>query len=114
MYSKIKLGKRTSRKKLKELRRAHRQKKLIEFGKKLNENLPDSEKWFHDKFKKEEIERIVGNKLDNPFHDLPNAVFGNSFIPDITNKGYKYIEVDGSIHETLKVATRDFAKRQTL
>jgi very-short-patch-repair endonuclease len=100
-----------SRKKLKELKRRAKSERLVRFSKELNKNVPASEVWFRTKFKKEVFERLVGKTRDNDFHDLYNAVFGQCFIPDIMNEGYKYIiEVDGSIHDTLKQAYRDIKK----
>lgn len=106
----IPISKKTSRKKIKALRRQHRQEKLIEFSKELNKTIPASEVWFREKFENESIERIFGGR-ETPFNDIYNAVIGLSFIADVANDGYKYIiEVDGSIHDTLKQAYKDLAK----
>ncbi len=65
------------------------------FAEKLNANMPESEKWFWKKW----IESGLSSK-----DDIPNKVFNDKFIPDITNEVKKYvIEIDGKIHKFKKL-----------
>ena len=57
----------------------------------LNQNLPKSEIWFHNLYEQYRDKNDLNN---HPFHNR---------IPDVINKKYKYIiEIDGSVHDTLK------------
>lgn len=75
-----------------------RKSELYAFAYQLNCNLPKSEQWFWDKWKKADM----ADQFDYP--NKPR--FG--FIPDVINMVYKYIiEVDGSIHDNLKQQLKD-------
>lgn len=67
----------------------------------LNNNLPNSERWFWEKFK--------------PFrdgNDKPNVPIGR-FIFDVVNKPHKYvIEIDGSIHNLEQQKNKDEMKNK--
>lgn len=78
-------------------------KRKQKFADKLNENLPESEKWFW-----AEWERI-GMKHGE---DQANEILCG-FIPDVLNHKYKYvIEVDGLIHIKKKIKKRDEIKNE--
>ncbi len=73
---------------------------LKKVAKRLNDDLPKSEKWFLNKYKKSGINiRFISN---SPFL---------GYIPDLINKEFKIIiEVDGSIHENDDVKKKDIEK----
>jgi len=91
---------------------------LSMFGERLEANLPASERWFRELYFKEDIKRTFS---EDHFKDQYNVPFNSTFIPDVTNRGYKYIiEIDGGYHNTpeqqFKDAKRDhyFIKREYL
>lgn len=78
---KNKLRIKTKKKKIKEINK---------FADGLNKCIPNSEKWFWNKYQ-------LG-KYDHK-DDRPNIVINNTFIGDIVNNTFNYIiEIDGSIH----------------
>lgn len=71
-----------------------KKKKLKEYSKQLNQNLALSEKWFINLYKSHKL------NLNN---DVFNKPFKVKYIPDVLNRKYRYVlEIDGSIHNTLK------------
>lgn len=73
-------------------------------AKQLNKNLPKSEKWFRDRFEKEEFFKDLEIEYNKPF---------KRFIYDaISLKKQIAIEVDGSIHDEKTVKIRDEEKNK--
>lgn len=108
---KLKYKGKSKKKDLKRLRKIKRVRGLIELALELNKNLPASEVWFHEKFNNEVFPRITGRCSLGIFEDIKNEPFFDLYIPDVINHGYKYIiEIDGSVHETLKQSYKDLAK----
>lgn len=71
--------------------------RLEKYALKIEKNLPKSEKWFREKW----IELFKNDLEINTDHY--NSPFGK-YIPDVVNHVYKYIiEIDGSIHNSVKV-----------
>lgn len=101
------LSRQINKKRTRRRKKSRNKKSRIElFSLKLKKNTPQSEVWFLELYKKETINR---NKLKH-YKDLMNEPLGR-FIPDIHNKGYKYvIEVDGSIHDSEVQKFRDAQK----
>ena len=74
----------------------------------LEGNLPTSEKWFRELYLKEDIKRTFSEDL---FKDEFNRPFNSKYIPDVCNRGYKYIiEIDGSIHSRPDIILKDKIK----
>lgn len=97
-------------------KRANDKKRKIELRNKLLEtrsnwletSLPKSEVWFREKYLKEDINRMFKEDL---FKDKFNKPFNQRYIPDVSNKGYKYIiEIDGSWHDRADAQIRDNKK----
>jgi len=83
------------------MKKRRRKSELYAFAYQLNCNLPKSEQWFWDKWRKADM----ADQFDYP--NKPR--FG--FIPDVINMVHKYIiEIDGSIHDDLKQQIRDTHK----
>lgn len=83
------------------LTRKQKKRGRIEFGRKLNENLPKSEQWF---------QRLYKSFQDS--HDQYNMTWAG-YIPDVINKKYKYIiEIDGSIHDREDIKAKDKLKEE--
>lgn len=79
-----------------------------ERSKKLESSLPKSEIWFRAKYEKEDINRQFKEKL---FKDHYNDPVNRTYIPDVHNRGYKYIiEVDGSFHDRADQQLKDIKK----
>lgn len=78
-----------------------RKRILLRKSKELNENLPESERWFWREWKQSGLEHK---------DDLPNAVL-HKYIPDVMNNTFKYvIEIDGDSHENNRSKNRDTKK----
>jgi len=103
-YSKSKRKSASDRKK----RKKARKQQLEKYSKQLEDNLPKSEAWFRNLYLKEEIHRNHANPF---FKDKFNVAINNKYIPDVSNRGYRYIiEVDGSWHDQPDVILRDIKK----
>lgn len=80
---------------------SNRKRAWKEFAKKLNSNIPKSEKWFLEYY-----ENIIH------WEDKFNVVYSWT-IPDVLNLHFKYVvEVDGSIHDLPEIQERDRVKNQ--
>lgn len=81
---------------LRKARKKAKRTRLKNFATQLNDNLPNSERWFNDLYKEH---RHSDDKANIPFALR---------IPDIINKTYKYIiEIDGSAHNSAKARRHD-------
>lgn len=94
----------------KNLKRKERKALLDSRSVSLATDLPKSEAWFYRKYFKEHILRQFTSKR---FQDQFNKPTCNWYIPDVSNKGYRYIiEIDGSFHDRadqkLKDAKKDY------
>lgn len=89
-------------------RKKARKQQLEKYSKQLEDNLPKSEAWFRELYLKEVFER----KHTNPFFkDRFNVAINNRYIPDVSNRGYRYIiEIDGSWHDRADVIMQDIKK----
>lgn len=84
----------------------NRDSRLTQYGKKIEKNLPESEKWFRAKW----LELFSQVEPITLYQDQFNTPLGK-YIPDVINNGYKYIiEIDGSIHKDEIVAFKDRLK----
>jgi len=83
------------------LKRTKKKRDLQLVAQRLNSNLPQSEKWFQDFWKKSGLEHERGEYNKPWMH----------YIPDVINHKFKYvIEIDGSIHEKRSQKKRDLRK----
>lgn len=80
-----------------------RNKWILNKAKQLNDNLPASEKWFHEKFRNTEQNKIMNFKS--------NQIFRSLYICDLISIKYKtIIEIDGSFHELPQQKLKDEIK----
>jgi very-short-patch-repair endonuclease len=95
-------------------KKEERKKSLLEFASKLARNLPKSEKWFFEAFKKSGFPRLNSNnqrRVKALRIGKSNKVFQNKYIPDLVNHKLKYIiEIDGSVHQLEEVKRKDERK----
>lgn len=100
-YSKLKKNRSKERNK----RKKARVQRLEGFSKQLENNLPKSEVWFRDLY----IKEVFDKRHNNPFFcDKFNESINNKYIPDVSNRGYRYIiEIDGSWHDQLEAQRYD-------
>ena len=91
------------------LKTAEKTLAMEELARKLNENLPTSEQWFHDIYRPH-FESFHHIEL---YRDKFNYNFNDVYIPDLINIGYKYIvEIDGSFHDNGIVKIKDERKNE--
>lgn len=85
-----------------------RVKRLEQYSKRLETDLPKSEQWFREKYTREVINRL---RKEDYYLDQFNKPFNTTYIPDVHNKGYRYvIEIDGSWHDKPGEQVRDTKK----
>jgi very-short-patch-repair endonuclease len=89
--------------------------KMKEYSRQLNQSLPKSEVWFHNKLKETCFPFRVGRTKKGVTTDIEfmhnNKPFQNTFIPDVVCHKYKFvIEVDGSIHNLEEIKRKDRLK----
>ena len=98
--------KKVKKKKLRKIKRLEKLKKLkrvpiLQFCELLEKNLPKSEEWFRDLWRRSEMEHTA-DQYNRPLC---------GFIPDVQNSVYNYvIEIDGSIHNQKKQRQADQKK----
>ena len=94
----IKSGKGSLKKFIKKTK-VKRKQELKHLANSLNNNLPSSEKWFNSLYSIHKHNKDMNNQV----------VMG--YIPDVVNEEFKYIiEIDGSIHDSIKTKKKDHKK----